>query len=86
MEQMAGQAQAVGTRLIHDMVVAADLSKRPFVCTGDSGDLYIGDTVIVCTGAQAKWLGLGSEQRFMGFGVSPVPPATASSSAARRSR
>ena len=70
MEQMAGQAQAVGTRLIHDMVVAADLSKRPFVCTGDSGDIYIGDTVIVCTGAQAKWLGLESEQRFMGFGVS----------------
>ena len=70
MEQMAGQAQAVGTRLIHDMVVAADFSKRPFVCTGDSGDIYIGDTVIVCTGAQAKWLGLESEQRFMGFGVS----------------
>ena len=70
MEQMAGQAQAVGTRLIHDMVVAADLSRRPFVCTGDSGDVYIGDTVIVCTGAQAKWLGLESEQRFMGFGVS----------------
>ena len=70
MEQMAGQAQAVGTRLIHDMVVAADFSKRPFVCAGDSGDFYIGDTVIVCTGAQAKWLGLESEQRFMGFGVS----------------
>ena len=70
MEQMAGQAQAVGTRLIHDMVVAADFSKRPFVCTGDSGDIYIGDTIIVCTGAQAKWLGLESEQRFMGFGVS----------------
>ena len=70
MEQMAGQAQAVGTRLIHDMMVAADFSRRPFVCTGDSGDVYIGDTVIVCTGAQAKWLGLESEQRFMGFGVS----------------
>ena len=70
MEQMAGQAQAVGTRLIHDMVVDADLSKRPFVCTGDSGDVYVGDTMIVCTGAQAKWLGLESEQRFMGFGVS----------------
>ena len=70
MEQMAGQAQAVGTRLIHDMVVAADFSKRPFVCAGDSGDFYVGDTVIVCTGAQAKWLGLESEQRFMGFGVS----------------
>ena len=70
MEQMAGQAQAVGTRLIHDIVVAADFSKRPFVCAGDSGDFYVGDTVIVCTGAQAKWLGLESEQRFMGFGVS----------------
>ena len=70
MEQMAGQAAAVGTRLIHDMVTAVDFRKRPFVCTGDSGDVYIGDTVIVCTGAQAKWLGLESEQRFMGFGVS----------------
>ena len=70
MEQMAGQAAAVGTRLVHDMVTAVDLSKRPFVCTGDSGDVYIGDTVIICTGAQAKWLGLESEQRFMGFGVS----------------
>ena len=70
MEQMAGQAQAVGTRLIHDMVVAVDFGRRPFVCTGDSGDIYIGDTIIICTGAQAKWLGLESEQRFMGFGVS----------------
>ena len=70
MEQMAGQARAVGTRLIHDMVVAVDLGKRPFVCTGDSGDVYTGETVIICTGAQAKWLGLESEQRFMGFGVS----------------
>ena len=70
MEQMAGQATAVGTRLIHDMVVAVDLGARPFVCTGDSGDTYVGDTVIVCTGAQAKWLGLPSEQRFMGYGVS----------------
>ena len=70
MEQMAGQAEAVGTRLIHDMIVGADLGRRPFVCTGDSGDVYIGDTVIVCTGAQAKWLGLESEQRFMGYGVS----------------
>ena len=70
MEQMAGQAEAVGTRLFHDMVTAVDFGTRPFVCTGDSGDVYIGDTVIVCTGAQAKWLGLDSEQRFMGFGVS----------------
>ena len=70
MEQMAGQAEAVGTRLVHDMVVAVDFGERPFVCTGDSGDTYVGDSVIVCTGAQAKWLGLPSEQRFMGFGVS----------------
>ena len=70
MEQMAGQAAAVGTRLVHDMVVAVDLGERPFACTGDSGDTYVGDSVIVCTGAQAKWLGLPSEQRFMGFGVS----------------
>ena len=70
MEQMASQARAVGTRLIHDMVAAVDFGERPFVCTGDSGDLYVGDTVIVCTGAQAKWLGLASEQRFMGYGVS----------------
>ena len=70
MEQMAGQAGAVGTRLVHDMVTAVDFGQRPFVCTGDSGDVYIGDTVIICTGAQAKWLGLESEQRFMGFGVS----------------
>ena len=70
MEQMAGQAGAVGTRLFHDMVVAVNLSERPFVCTGDSGDTYVGDSVIICTGAQAKWLGLPSEQRFMGFGVS----------------
>ena len=70
MEQMAGQAEAVGTRLIHDMVVNVAFGERPFVCTGDSGDTYVGDSVIVCTGAQAKWLGLPSEQRFMGFGVS----------------
>ena len=70
MEQMAGQAVAVGTRLFHDMVVAVNFSERPFVCTGDSGDTYVGDSIIICTGAQAKWLGLPSEQRFMGFGVS----------------
>jgi thioredoxin reductase (NADPH) len=70
MEQMAGQAGAVGTRLIHDTVVDIDVTRRPFVCTGDSGDIYSGDAVILCTGAQAKWLGLPSEERFMGYGVS----------------
>ena len=70
MEQMAGQAAAVGTRLIQDMVVAVDFTARPFVCAGDGGDRYVGETVILCTGAQAKWLGLPSEERFKGFGVS----------------
>ena len=70
MEQMAGQAAAVGTRLIQDMVVAVDFTARPFVCEGDGGDRYVGETVILCTGAQAKWLGLPSEERFKGFGVS----------------
>ena len=70
MEQMAGQAAAVGTRLVQDMVVAVDFTTRPFVCEGDGGDRYVGETVILCTGAQAKWLGLPSEERFKGFGVS----------------
>ena len=70
MEQMAGQAAAVGTRLVQDMVVSVDFTMRPFVCEGDGGDRYVGETVIVCTGAQAKWLGLPSEERFKGFGVS----------------
>ena len=70
MEQMAARRRRWARGLIHDMVVAVDLGTRPYVCTGDSGDVYIGETVIICTGAQAKWLGLESEQRFMGFGVS----------------
>ena len=70
MEQMAGQAASVGTRLVQDMVVSVDFTTRPFVCEGDGGDRYVGETVIVCTGAQAKWLGLPSEERFKGFGVS----------------
>jgi thioredoxin reductase (NADPH) len=53
MEQMQKQAENVGTRLIHDLIVEADLSKRPFVCKGDSGDLYICDTLIIATGASA---------------------------------
>ena len=86
MEQMAGQAQAVGTRLIHDMVVAVDFGKRPFVCAGDSGDTYIGDTVIICTGAQAKWLASRASSASWASASRPAPPATGSSSAARRSR
>jgi thioredoxin reductase (NADPH) len=70
MEQMQHQAEHVGTRIILDEVVALDLSRRPFRATGDSGELYLGDAVIVATGAQARWLGLPSEAAFRGFGVS----------------
>jgi thioredoxin reductase (NADPH) len=70
MEQMAKQAEHVGTRLINDIVVDVDLSRRPFVCRGDSGDTYVGETIIVSTGAQARWLGLPSEEAYRGFGVS----------------
>jgi thioredoxin reductase (NADPH) len=70
MEQMRQQAEHVGTRVIIDLIVEIDLGHRPFVATGDSGDRYIGDTVIIATGAQARWLGLPSEEIFRGFGVS----------------
>ena len=70
MEQMQHQAQHVGARLIHDEVVSLDLSDRPFKAIGDSGDRYLGDAVVVATGAQARWLGLPSEAAFRGFGVS----------------
>jgi thioredoxin reductase (NADPH) len=70
MEQMRQQAEHVGTRVIIDLIVEIDLGHRPFVATGDSGDHYIGDAVIVATGAQARWLGLRSEEIFRGFGVS----------------
>ncbi len=70
MEQMQRQAEHVGTRIIMDQIVALDLARRPFVATGDSGDRYVGDTVIVATGAQARWLGVPGEEAFRGFGVS----------------
>jgi thioredoxin reductase (NADPH) len=70
MEQMDLQAAKVGTRMIEDIVVSVDLSRRPFVALGDSGDLYEADALIVCTGASARWLGLESEAAFQGFGVS----------------
>jgi len=70
MEQMRAQAEHVGTKILHDIITDIDLSKRPFTATGDSGDSYIADTVIVATGAQARWLGLESEQKYQGGGVS----------------
>ncbi|CAA7623043.1 thioredoxin-disulfide reductase [Magnetospirillum sp. UT-4] len=70
MEQMQAQAEHVGARFLHDTITAVDLSKRPFVATGDSGDTYVGETVVICTGASARWLGIESERKFQGFGVS----------------
>jgi thioredoxin reductase (NADPH) len=70
MEQMQRQAEHVGTRVITDMIVSADLSKRPFTCIGDSGDVYVADAIAICTGAQARWLGIPTEETFRGFGVS----------------
>ncbi len=70
MEQMQKQAEHVGTRMISDIIVKADLSKRPFVCIGDSGDTYVAETLLICTGAQARWLGLPSEDLYRGAGVS----------------
>ena len=70
MEQMHRQAENVGTALINDLIAEVDLSRRPFRCTGDGGDVYIADTIVISTGAQARWLGLDSEAAFQGFGVS----------------
>lgn len=70
MEQMRAQAIHMGTEMVEDHIMSADLSVRPFRLTGDSGSVYTCDVLIVCTGAQAKWLGLPSEDRFKGFGVS----------------
>ncbi len=70
MEQMLKQAEHVGTRIVYDHIVEVDLSQRPFRCLADSGDAFIGDTLIISTGAQARWLGLDSERAFQGHGVS----------------
>jgi thioredoxin reductase (NADPH) len=70
MEQMRKQAEHVGTRVIEDIITAVDLSRRPFRATGDSGATFLADAVVIATGAQARWLGLPSEKRFQGFGVS----------------
>ncbi len=70
MEQMRAQAEHVGTEVIEDIVVKADLSQRPFRLTLDSGSEMLAETVIISTGAQAKWLGIESEAKYQGFGVS----------------
>ena len=70
MEQMRTQAEHVGTRIVTDHIVEANLSGYPFTLRGDSGETYSADSLIIATGAQAKWLGLPSEERFKGFGLS----------------
>jgi thioredoxin reductase (NADPH) len=70
MEQMKAQAEHVGTALVNDYIKEVDLSQRPFKAVGDSGDVYTGDTLIIATGAKARWLGLPSEEAFQGRGVS----------------
>ena len=70
MEQMEAQARSVGTEMFEDIIVSTDLSARPFKAMGDSGTVYTGETMIICTGASARWLGLETEETFMGFGVS----------------
>ena len=70
MEQMRKQAEHVGTAMVADHVVEADLSRRPFTLKGDSGTTYTADTVVIATGARAKWLRIPSEEKFKGYGVS----------------
>lgn len=70
MEQMTEQAKKVGTEIITDFITKVDLSNRPFVLEGMSGDKYIAETLVICTGAEAKWLGIETEKKFQGFGVS----------------
>jgi thioredoxin reductase (NADPH) len=70
MEQMQRQAEHVGTRMAFDTIVEVDFSRRPFRARGDSGDVYVADTVVIATGAQARWLGLPGERHFQGAGVS----------------
>ena len=70
MQQMEKQAKAVGTDIITDMIKSVDFTKRPFTAVGEAGQIYTADSVIISTGAQARWLGLESEKKFSGFGVS----------------
>lgn len=70
MEQMEAQAKNVGTVIHNDVITNIDVSKRPYVATADSGATYIADSIIISTGASAKWLGLPTEEKYMGFGVS----------------
>ena len=70
MVRMEAHAKAMGCEIIGDIITHLDMSKRPFTATGDSGTTYVADAVILATGARAKWLGLDTEEKFKGFGVS----------------
>ena len=70
MQRMEAHARAVGTEIVSDTITELDLDSRPFRATGDSGTVYTADALILATGAQARWLGLPSEEKFKGFGVS----------------
>src|SRR5262245_16413404 len=70
MEQMQAQAEHVGTEFVMDHIAKVDFGRRPFRLEGDSGDTYTCDVLVICTGAQARWLGLPSEEAFKGYGVS----------------
>jgi thioredoxin reductase (NADPH) len=70
MDQMKAQAEHVGTKIVADIIMSVDLKTRPFKLAGDSGDTYTCDTLVIATGAQARWLGLPSEEAFKGHGVS----------------
>jgi thioredoxin reductase (NADPH) len=70
MDQMKAQAEHVGTTTLYDLITEVDFGQRPFRAVGDSGDVFLADTVVIATGAQARWLGLESEQHYKGLGVS----------------
>jgi thioredoxin reductase (NADPH) len=70
MEEMQAQAEHVGARMMYDLITGVDLTRRPFRLTGDGGDVYTCDALVIATGAQARWLGLESEYRLRGKGVS----------------
>ena len=70
MDQMKGQAESVGTNIVFDTIIDVDLSKKPFELRADSGKVYTCEALIISTGAQARWLGLESENKFKGYGVS----------------
>ena len=70
MDQMKLQSEKVGTVIHNDMITKVDFNKKPFICKGDSGNQYISDSVIISTGAQARWLNIESEKKFKGYGIS----------------